>query len=307
VSIEDSREVARQQVHDLLGISPNTTQLFDLAATTFGQIRADRCRELASRAPLTRRSMACSVVAQLIVASRHLGSNWWEGEHEHMDAPGHWTLAGTPDLLLERGTDVADYSSVGSSLGLLGDWACDDAADAEWGRPIDFVDLNDPRPDDRVWIPEDARVGDRLTASYEPGGRVRVEVVERRSEDPILEELGHRRGHVGSHILAEVLCCEAADAGWAWGMATNASLVRLPGETPHTQSDPFEQPISNSAAERLYAELIEIGVTTELVGSPWKTKGDLLEASCRLGWPYAEASLFRWCRAMEQAIDSNDP
>ncbi len=239
MSIESSRELAREQVRDFLGIGPDAAELFELAAEAFGDARAHRCRELAGGARLTRRSAACASVAELIVASRHLGTSWWQEERDHMDALGRWQFEGTPQALLDRGRGPADVLSVGSSLGTLANWACDDVADAEWGRPVDFVDLNDSRPDDRVRIPEDAGIGDRLTASYDPGCRVWLEVVERDSGDQALEDLGRRRGRLGTVLLGEDRCCDAADAGWAWGMATNGAPVRLPGETPGDQSDPF--------------------------------------------------------------------
>ena len=238
MSIESSRKLAREQVLDLLGIGPDAAELFDLAAQTLGDTRANRCRELAGQARLTRRSIACASVAQLIVASSRLGWSWWVEERDHMDALGRWEFEGSPEELLDRGREPADVLSVGSSLGVLATWACDDVADAEWGRPIDFVDLNDSRSDDRVRIPENARVGDRLTASYDPGCRVWLEVVERASEDQALEDLGRRQGRLGSVLLGENRCCDAADVGWAWGMATNGAPVRLPGETPGARSDP---------------------------------------------------------------------
>jgi hypothetical protein len=307
MSIESTRELAEQQVRDLLGIDANTTQLFNLAAKTFGHIHADRCRELAGWARLTRRSMACSSVAEVIAASRRLEANWWEVERDHMNVLGHWELGGTPQALLERGSDPKDLLAVGSSLGLLGSWACDDAADAEWGRPVDFIDMNDQRPNDRVRLPEGVRVGDRLLVTYEPGCRIWLDVVEHNAEDPALENLGLRRGRLGSVLVGDYLSCEAANAGWAWGMATNGGPVRLPGEDPGTPSDPFNRLIPQSVALRLYDEAGELGAPVEVLGEPWKTIGELLEAAIRLGWPYPDSVWHRWCRTVDEVVDGISP
>jgi hypothetical protein len=56
-------------------------------------------------------------------------------------------------------------------LNRLGDWAADDAADAKWGRPIDFVDLNDSGADDRLHLRDGIAEGDRVVASFGPGSR----------------------------------------------------------------------------------------------------------------------------------------
>jgi hypothetical protein len=76
-------------------------------------------------------------------------------------------------------------------LAALGSWVADDAADAQWGRPVDVVDLNNPRTDDRAVLPDGAKPGDRFVAAWDAGGRTYVHVVERTSPaDPIAEKQG---------------------------------------------------------------------------------------------------------------------
>jgi len=299
------RERAAKQVDDLLGIHVETDQLFDLAKQTLGSTRADRCRELAGRARLTRRSMSCASVAELIVASKRLGATWWNRQHHHMNPKGAWEAVGTPDSLLNNGATARDPLAVGSALGLLGMWACDDAADDEWGRPVEYVDLNDPLPDNRVRIPAGAIAGDRLVASFDAGCRIWAEVIERDEEESErVVASGRRRGRLGT-VLVEDRCCDAAEAGWAWGIATSGELVRLPGETAGTNADPYARLISNTAARRLYGGAIELGASVDLLGEIWATSGQLLEAAYRLGWPYElPVSWVQWGRTVEALVNA---
>ena len=305
MSLDETRQRAAEQVQSLLGIAADPSQLFGLAAAAFGATRADRCRELAGWARLTRRASATAAVAEMIMAVRRLGSTWWQRERREVIDDVHLSLRETPDAVLAHGIAAKEnHSGVGSSLALLGSWACDDAADDEWGQPVDFIDLNDSRADDRVRIPAGAAVGDRLVASYDPGCRVWLDVVERDAEDPALESLGRRRGRVGTVLLAQRRCCDAADAGWAWGMALNGSLLRLPGETPGTDSDPFSRRLPEAVATRLYAGAVELGASADVLGKPWRTNGDLLAGAYRLGWPYTVAgSWHRWGRTVEETVD----
>jgi hypothetical protein len=298
------RQRAAKQVHDLLGIDVETDQLLDLAKQTLGGTRADRCAELAGRARLTRRSMACASVAELIVAGRRLGTAWWNRQHRDMNPQGAWEAVGMPESLLNDCDTAMDPLGVGSALGLLGMWACDDAADDEWGRPVAYVDLNDPHPDDRVTIPADAIAGDRLVASFDAGCRVWAEVVERDEvESEHLVSNRRRRGSLGT-VLVEHHCCDAAEAGWAWGLATSGELVRLPGEAAGTKADPYARLISNTAARRLYEGAIELGASVGLLGERWKTSGELLEAAYRLGLPYELPGQWaQWGRSMAELVD----
>jgi hypothetical protein len=303
MAVEHARAQAALQVKALLGVNVTSDELFDLAADVLGARRAERCRGLVKQARLTRRAMACAAVAEVIVATRRLGATWWDRGHPEMNRRGTWQLMGTPEALLEVGTAPGDYLAVGSSLGLLGSWACDDAANDEWGRPVDCVDLNDPRLNDRIRIPPSAKVGDHIIARYDPGCRVWADVVERESDDPEFDETGRRRGRLRT-VLAESRCCDAAEAGWAWGMATNGAAVRLRGEIPGAASDPLNRPIERSASRSLYREALELGASDEVLGEPWTTNGELLDAALRLGWPYELTAIWhRWGQAAEAVVD----
>jgi hypothetical protein len=69
MSVERWRKRAAEEVETLLGIDADTEALFHLAAETFDAQRADRCKELAGWARLTRRSMACSSVATRVTSN----------------------------------------------------------------------------------------------------------------------------------------------------------------------------------------------------------------------------------------------
>ena len=140
--------------------------------------------------------MATGAVAALIVGTRALGMGWWTSAHdERLRADGLETLGGV----------IADA-----------------AANAEWGAPIGFVDLNHPATDDRVKLPAGAKAGDRLIAAWDAGGRVAVRVVD-------------RGGFLGSR-LEEHWYHDAAEIAWAWSIATNTSPIRLPGRSPASRA-----------------------------------------------------------------------
>ena len=147
-------DIAASEARRLLGIAEISEHtLFTLARRELGEDRAAACLALARLAPLSRRSMATGAVAALIVGTRALGIRWWTSAHdERLRADGLETLEGV----------IADA-----------------AADAEWGAPIGFVDLNHPATDDRVKVPTGAKAGDRLIAAWDAGGRVGVRVVDR--------------------------------------------------------------------------------------------------------------------------------
>lgn len=154
---------------------------------------------------------------------------------------------GAPDTLLDAGHGDEETEDSGSCLALLGGWIADDAADKEWGRPVDRVDMSDPRVDGRVTLPEGVSVGDRLTASFAPGGRVWVDVVERDgAASPEAGRRGRGRSRLGSR-LAERWYHEVAEVRSAWSMATATGPIRLPGETAGRASDPFADSIDHDA------------------------------------------------------------
>jgi hypothetical protein len=253
--------------------------LFELACAVLGERRGARCLDLARLAPLTRRSVPTSATAALVVGTRALGAEWWSKTHYELAPDRSWIPSGTPDELLARQSD--------SCLPTLGAWVADDAADARWGTPIDVVDLNDPRTDDRVILPEGAKPGDRLIAAWDPGGRISVHVVERSSPpDPTAQEEGRRRGGIGSQ-LGEHWHHDAAEAQWAWAVATDTGPIRLPGETAGTSTDRFAAALDPAVAGRLRRWARQNGATPEQLGSRWHTKDDLWSARFRLGLPHS--------------------
>jgi len=283
--LSKTREDAARQARTLLGIDDlGTNALFSLAETVFGQHRSSRCLDLARLVRLSRRAGATSSVAELIVGTRDLGAEWWSRAHEDMTAPATWEDRGTPDQLLAR--TVSSPIEAETILRQLASWISDDAADALWGRPIDYVDLNDPNADDRVHLPENTVEGDRLLASFDPGHRVWARVVRRADRgDPALEPSGRRRNRLGS-VLAETEIVSVSDAGWAYAIATNVGPINLPGEMPGGPSDPFMATIGPNQAKRLstWALKRDHDIAERC---RWLTKGDIWSSYFQLGLPYS--------------------
>jgi hypothetical protein len=249
-NVDESRAFAREEVRRLLGLDePAPGALFELAADELGAARAAGCCEHVRRVALTQRATATAHVAALVVGTRTVGHEWWES---------------TGDGLLAAGGDDA--------LAALAHALADACADERWGVPIGAVDIDDPRVEDRVALPRGAEPGDAFVASFDPGCRVVVDVVE-------------RDGSVGS-VLGDLRTDDTADAEWAWGMAIDTGPIRLPGEIAGSASDPFAVALEARAALRLRAWAGEHEPDPELLGGPWRTRGDLWEARFRLGLPY---------------------
>ncbi len=280
--------------------------LFDLAGDVLGGSRAARSLELARLAPLTRRWVVTWAIASLIIGTRALGLDWWSRHHEDLGADGTWLDRGTPDALLTAGHAPGPGKEDGRScLALLGNWIADDAADSLWGRPIDFVDLNDYRGDDRVRLPPGAKPGDRFVASWDPGGRVLVDIVYRDgAADPEAEKKGLRRGPVGS-TLGKAEYHDAYEAGWAWSVATHTGPIRLPGEPVRGPGDPFAVPIDPGVAARLHKWAIDHGAAADELGGMWRTKGDVV-AMIRSGLTSKRpGSWLHFTRAVEAVVDED--
>lgn len=305
--LERSRKAAIAEVERLLGIvDPTVDRLVGVAATVLGQDRAKRSIELARLAPLTRREVPTSAIAALILGTQEIGVEWWTRPHEDLKQGGQWVERGTPDGLLESGHAEWTAEHGGSCLDRLGQWISDDAADKRWGRPVDYVDLNDLRVDDRVVLPAGARVGDRLTASWDPGGRVWVDIVERQTPaDPEAERRGLRRGRLGSR-LGESWYNDVEKARWAWGVAIDKGPIRLAGEVPGEASDPFSALVDEGVSGCLLAWAHSHGATAEELGAPWATKDALWSARIRLGLPYSRSSdWYEFDNAMIAAVDGD--
>jgi hypothetical protein len=286
---ERNRRFAADEARRVLRISELSTDvLFALAAEVLGRERADRCLLLARRARLSRRSSATSAVASLIAGTRALGLEWWSRAPRDQPADGRRAQRESPDALLATGAGDGE-----APLTDLASWMSDDAADAEWGRPIDYVDLNDPRGHDRVTLPAHAKPGDRVVASFDPGGRVWVDVVER-GQPP----------RIGS-CLAEHDYHPVAEVAWAWGIATGVEALRLPGESAGELSDPFLTTVDADAARELRAWAASHGATAKELGARWETKEDLWSARRRLD-PYRRPGpWYSFERALAAAVDDD--
>jgi hypothetical protein len=162
----------------------------------------------------------------------------------------------------------------------LGVWIADDAANQQWGRPVDHIELADGQ-DDRVVLPETARLGDRLLVSFSPCGRVWADVVEQKAPaDPEAKQSGRRRGVLGS-ILAEAMIPEAIEVQSAWTTATELRPIRLPGEVEGTESDPFASPVDEEAAAMLLDWAAAQGIDTGDLDPDSMTKASLFSARYR--------------------------
>ncbi len=292
----ETRQRATEMLSALLGISHvSTDSLFDLASEVLGQSRTERCLELSRLARLSRRWAATGAVAEFIAGTRLLGETWWGRPHLAMVIDNNlggqrrmirWEDRGTPDAHLARPEPRPERGVHGPTiLESVGYWIQDDAADRQWGRPVDYVDLNDPAAEDRILLPADAKPGNRFVASFDPGSRVWVDIVQWDQPDPLAEERGHRRGLVGSK-LAEHDICDVSEAGWAWSVAIDIGPVHLPGEVAGGASDPFGEPLDPEVARQLWEWVTSHEDDAGKIGSPWRTKADLWSARFRLGLPW---------------------
>ena len=306
--LERTRRFAIGEIKRVLGITePTVDRLFAKARTVLGQDRANRCLELAKLAPLTRRWVPTSALASLVVGTQALGTEWWSRQHEELTAARAWEGTGTPEALLTAGHGDPATEEGGSWLALLGGWISDDAADKEWGRPVDHVDMNNPQIGGRVVVPADASAGDRLTAIFAPGGRVWVDVVDLDAED---EGKGGRRATGRARLgtrLAERKFHDSAQVRSAWSLATATGPLRLPGETAGRSSDPFADHIDSDASRRLFKWAVEQGVNARELAGPWRTKDALWSARLRLGLIYGRPGAWiTFDDAVVAAVDGDD-
>ena len=300
--VELARKRGVSQVHDLLGITePSVEKLLDAARAVLGDKRTGRCHELIRVVPLSRRADAASSIASLLVGARTLDPEWWTRPHAEMELDGSWVERGIPEDVLA--TEQFDRNEYEYCLQCLCYWVEDDAADARWGRPIDYVDLNCSDRDDRVRLPENASAGDRFIATSGPGARIWVDVIEREQAASVAAERnGTRRGRLGT-VLGERMYHDAAHVEWAWGMATDTGPIRLPGEVAGADTDPFTRELEHDTAHRLFAWAKEHGATAEELGSPWRTKADLWTAYFRIWMPGRPGAWHGFGKAMIAAVD----
>lgn len=150
---KDASAEGRRLVRALLDVDPLTVDaLLTVAHDVLGPERAEHCVTLVRAGRLTRRSHLLAEVAAVVVGTRHLGVGWWARPHRRADRPGEWQEGPPPDEVLVRGVAPRRWRSA-SVLEVLAWWSADDVADALWGPPIDFVDLNSTRSTDRIALP----------------------------------------------------------------------------------------------------------------------------------------------------------
>jgi hypothetical protein len=312
---ERTRRFAAGTVKRVLGIAePTTDRLFAKARTVLGQDRANQCLELARLTRLSDRWMPVSALAALVAGTQCLGSEWWTRQHEALTATRTWEEQGIPEALLVAGHGDPATEEGGSCMPLLGLWITDDAADKEWGRPVDRVDMNDPRTGGRVAVPAGASPGDRFTVSFAPGGRVWVDVVDLDADvdaDSDGAAGGARVGAPGRPRLvtrlAERKFHDVAQARSGWSIATAAGPIRLPGEMAGRSSDPFAAHLDHDASRRLFKWAVANGENGRELAGPWRTKDALWTARLRLGLPYTRPGAWiTFDDAVVAAIDDDD-
>lgn len=279
---EDARVEARRLTLSLFGEEhPTAARLFEHARAALGPGRTALCARLAKGAPLTRRSAELASIAALVVGTRDLGMRWWRDSRE-----GKLPV---PDEVLAANTAVDPWTDL-TVLEMLATWIADDAADERWGRPVDAVDLNSWRAEDRVETPARARPGDRLLVAFDAGGRLDAVVVERPG------------GLLGTSLdFATLRYSPPAEAQWSWGVAAGLGPHPLPDETP----DPYATPVDEDAAARLRAWALRHDASPAQAGPPWRDKGDVIAAIDRVDWMWRSGEWFGWWRAAAALVDGD--
>jgi hypothetical protein len=291
---------AQIEAQKLLGVSEiSVTALADRACAVLGSERTASIFALIKKAPLSRRSMLLPCLAELIAGTQCMGLVWW-GRPALDDLGEDDPALAVPDQLLAR-------TSFDYKLMQIAAWLVDEAADQSWGIPVAHVDLNEGRLYDRVGLPPNAKIGERLLVAFDFGGRVWAEVVEKTTPGSKLEErLGFRRGALGTKLL-ETFYHPAAEIWWQWAVAQGDEPLRLPDEIPGTSSDPFGDLVSQLAVEKLANWLRARGVNDQESGLPWTDKADLWRARGRLDLPTGRTSdWFPLDRAILALLD-NEP
>jgi hypothetical protein len=312
---ERTRRFALAQVKRVLGIAePTTDRLFAKARTVLGQDRATQCLELARLARLSDRWIPVSALAALVAGTQSLGPEWWTSQHEALTPIRTWETLGIPEALLAAGHGDLATEDGGSSLGLLGFWIADDAADNEWGRAVDRIDMNDTSTGGRVALPAGASAGDRFTVSFAPGARVWVDVVDLDADAEGEVGVG-RGGAVGAGSRRPRLASRLAERKYhdvalirsAWSIAAATGPIRLPGEMTGRASDPFAAHLDHDASRRLYQWAVAKGENARELAGPWRTKDALWSARLRIGLPYSRPGAWlTFDDAVVAAIDGND-
>ena len=288
MSTAAARDEALRLIHELLGIDrPSIGALLLRAAEVLGASRTSRCIELIRIDPLSSCYSQLAELAGLVVGTQTLGERWWSVRHPRRQEIYTADDSRSPDEILAEG--ARPPSVHGTTLAVLSAWAADDVADEMWGSPVDYVDLNSWAPD-RIALPADSRVGDRVVASFDPGCRVDATVVARPD------------GSLGSEL--EPGSCRyspPADASWAWGIAARIDPQRLPGE--EGPDDPHLAPIDPGAAEELRRWALKNGMSEESIGADGLKAGNALLALTTSPPFEPPRGWMDWLRAVEALVD----
>ena len=294
---QDTRARGRAILAERLGLEPDVRDLLAAADEVLGLSRAGRCISLVEHMKLTQRYHGLSAIAALVSGTRLLGEAWWSRPYQPPVAGSKTTpQSGTPDDRL-RAAEPSDQRSWPATVVALGHWIADDAAVAAWGPLVDDVDLNDPRSVDRIKrLPSNAVVGQRITAHFDTGGVVDADVEERDG------------GALGTSLdIESSRYSDPAEVDWAWAVALPPpGPFPLPGEKP----DPYSRAVDSTLAAELHDQGLGLGWSTDELGSPWQTRGDVCAALARLDWPWSDWSgngkKRPWLRAIEELIDGAD-
>jgi hypothetical protein len=280
----------RRLLKALLGLDEATVPaLLGISEVVLGRERTARCTAAVRAHKLTRRAYGLACLAALVVGTKQLGEAWWQRPHHRSDRPGQWDDGPAPDAVLEGGFVVPSGAEM--PLALLQWWIADDAADALWGPPVDFVDLNSQRVADRIVLPPHARAGERLVASFDPGSRIDVDVV------------ADEAGVLGSRLdLDSIRDAPPATAWWAWATCAWSGLQRLPGESG--AHDPYAASVDPVASRLLRTWAAAHGVAEEDLGAAWRSTGDAAEALARADTG-RRFGFFDWGRAVTALIDGD--
>jgi hypothetical protein len=280
---EDARTEARRLTLDLLGeATPTAGPLLSRARAVLGDHRAYRCVELAQGAPLIRRCAELAALAGLVVGTEIVGPDWW--------STGRSGKIPAPDEALAAAMGIDPWTDL-TVLEMLAAWIADDTADEAWGAPVAIVDLNSWQAEDRFPLPADAAPGMLMVLAFDSGGRLDAVVLERPD------------GSLGSNLdFASLRYSRPAEAQWSWGVAAGLGPHALPGEDP----DPYTATVDAETAEALRRWALRHGATTELVGTRWQAKGDVVAAIERVDWMWRSGEWFAWWRAAS-ALVGGDP
>ena len=209
------RETSRAHVRSTLGIEPTYDALLARIGTQIDAVELDAVNGALQQTSPDRRPYAIAAVAAASLAMDVLGAAWWRQARPRSDGVGGRSVCSPASLVRadrQSGLTGVHPARGSATVEVLEWWAGDDVADHLWGPAVGYVDMNNPRTIDRFPVPADARPGDRLLLSFDPGCRIEA-VVEQREGDTL-----------GTRLDGEVRFAPPADLWWHWVTATKTDL-----------------------------------------------------------------------------------